>query len=184
MSMYQIAQNSFRCFVQYIPLWIWAFERIKSMSICSFMHSFVSFSELECLYWGLYFNSSAMVASHKGIHLLTQKWSQTLRELDLTNQTFSEEDMEIAIGHLAYSPGAISFRSLNLSGTKITTSALRYKNHYNNQTSYVEQNDSTQVLLQHTAWFIKKNCFVNVLFTLVLIIINLLLKNDKGFYLG
>ncbi|XP_062870917.1 F-box/LRR-repeat protein 6 [Trichomycterus rosablanca] len=81
--------------------------------------------DLECLYWGLYFNSSSMVVSNKGIHMLTQKWSQTLRELDLTNQTFSEEDMEIAIGHLAYGPGAVSFRSLNLSGTKITSSALR-----------------------------------------------------------
>ncbi|KAL7883787.1 hypothetical protein SRHO_G00014450 [Serrasalmus rhombeus] len=81
--------------------------------------------DLECLYWGLYFNSNVMVASNKGIHMLTQKWSSTLRELDLTNQPFTEEDMEIAMGHLAHSPGADAFRSLNVSGTKITSSALR-----------------------------------------------------------
>ncbi|XP_065144928.1 F-box/LRR-repeat protein 6 isoform X1 [Paramisgurnus dabryanus] len=80
---------------------------------------------LECLYWGLYFNSNTMVASKKGIHMLTQKWSNTLKELDLANQPFSEEDMEIAVGHLAHGNGLHSFRSLNLSGTKITSSALR-----------------------------------------------------------
>lgn len=81
--------------------------------------------ELECLYWGLYFNSNTMVASKKGIHMLAQKWSSTLRELDLANQPFSEEDMEIAMGHLAHGAGVDLFRSLNLSGTKITSSALR-----------------------------------------------------------
>uniref|UniRef100_A0A4W4EHK7 F-box and leucine-rich repeat protein 6 n=1 Tax=Electrophorus electricus TaxID=8005 RepID=A0A4W4EHK7_ELEEL len=81
--------------------------------------------DLECLYWGLYFNSNVMVASNKGIHMLTEKWSHTLQELDLTNQPFSEEDMEIAMGHLANGSGADHFRSLNLTGTKITSSALR-----------------------------------------------------------
>lgn len=82
--------------------------------------------DLECLYWGLYFNTNVMVASNKGIHFLTQKWSNTLRELDLTNQPFTEEDMEIAMGNLAHGPGVDAFRSLNVSGTKITSSALRY----------------------------------------------------------
>lgn len=80
---------------------------------------------LECLYWGLYFNSNAMVASNKGIHVLMQKWCHSLRELDLTNQPFSEEDMEIAMGHLSHGTGVNSFHSLNLSGTKITSSAIR-----------------------------------------------------------
>ncbi|XP_046690393.1 F-box/LRR-repeat protein 6 isoform X1 [Silurus meridionalis] len=80
---------------------------------------------LECLYWGLYFNSKVMVASTKGIPMLTQKWSHSLQELDLTNQPFSEEDMEIAMGHLAHGTGADSFHSLNLSGTKITSGAIR-----------------------------------------------------------
>lgn len=81
---------------------------------------------LECLYWGLYFNRNTMVASKKGIHMLAQKWSNTLRELDLANQPFSEEDLEITIGHLAHGAGVDSFNSLNLSGTKISSSALRY----------------------------------------------------------
>lgn len=80
---------------------------------------------LECLYWGLYFNSNTMVASKKGINMLAHKWNSTLRELDLANQPFSEEDMEIAMGYLAHSAGVDLFRSLNLSGTKITSSALR-----------------------------------------------------------
>ncbi|TSK31518.1 F-box/LRR-repeat protein 6 [Bagarius yarrelli] len=80
---------------------------------------------LECLFWGLYFNSKVMVASNKGIHMLAQKWSHSLRELDLTNQPFSEEDMEIAIGHLANGTGADFLHSVNLSGTKITTYAVR-----------------------------------------------------------
>lgn len=79
--------------------------------------------ELECLFWGLYVGNSS--SSKKGLHLLTQKWSGTLRELDLTNQLFSEEDMEIAVGHLATGTGADSLCSLNLSGTKITIPALR-----------------------------------------------------------
>ncbi|XP_056335228.1 F-box/LRR-repeat protein 6 [Danio aesculapii] len=80
---------------------------------------------LECFYWGLYFNSNTMVASKKGIHMLAQKWSNTLRELDLANQPFSEEDLEIAMGHLSHGVGVDFFRSLNLSGTRITSSALR-----------------------------------------------------------
>ncbi|KAG1948746.1 F-box/LRR-repeat protein 6 [Pimephales promelas] len=83
------------------------------------------FEKLECLYWGLYFSSNTMVASKKGIHMLAQKWSSTLRELDLANQPFSEEDMEIAMGYLAHAAGVDLFRSLNLSGTKITSSSLR-----------------------------------------------------------
>ncbi|KAM9420130.1 F-box/LRR-repeat protein 6 isoform 1-T4 [Salvelinus alpinus] len=82
--------------------------------------------ELECLYWGLYFSSNVTVSlSKKGIHLLTQKWSGTLQELDLANQLFSEGDMEIAMGHLAQRTGEKPLRSLNLSGTKVTTPALR-----------------------------------------------------------
>ncbi|XP_023659714.1 F-box/LRR-repeat protein 6 [Paramormyrops kingsleyae] len=80
---------------------------------------------LECLYWGLYFSSNNMVSSKKGIHLLTQKWSRTLRELDLTCQPFSEEDLEIAMANLAHGTGAELLQSLNLSSTKVSKSALR-----------------------------------------------------------
>ncbi|KAM4630367.1 F-box/LRR-repeat protein 6 [Polymixia lowei] len=82
--------------------------------------------ELECLFWGQYFNSKvALSSSKKGLHLLTEKWSGTLQELDITNQLFTEEDLEIAMGHLARATNADSLRSLNLSGTRITPPALR-----------------------------------------------------------
>ena len=79
-------------------------------------------SELESLFWGLDPWSEVPM---KGIHLLTQKWSRTLCELDLTNQRFTEEDLEMAMADLAQGTGAGSLRWLNLEGTKITTSALR-----------------------------------------------------------
>lgn len=82
--------------------------------------------ELECLFWGQYFNSKVALSSpKKGLHMLTQKWSGTLQELDITNHLFSEEDLEIAMTYLAQATNGDRLRSLNLSGTKITLSALR-----------------------------------------------------------
>ncbi|XP_018605816.1 F-box/LRR-repeat protein 6 isoform X2 [Scleropages formosus] len=81
--------------------------------------------DLECLYWGLYLSSS-MVSSKKGLYLLTEKWSDTLRELDLTSQPFSEEDLEIAMGNLTCSKGADLLQSLNLSSTKVNTNTVSY----------------------------------------------------------
>uniref|UniRef100_A0A672QJG3 F-box and leucine-rich repeat protein 6 n=1 Tax=Sinocyclocheilus grahami TaxID=75366 RepID=A0A672QJG3_SINGR len=92
-------------------------SRITATGLCA-----LPCERLECLYWGLYFNINTMVASKKGIHMLAHKWSSTLRELDLANQPFSEEDMEIAMGHLADGGGVNLFCSLNLSGTNITSS--------------------------------------------------------------
>ncbi|KAJ8273006.1 hypothetical protein GJAV_G00096270 [Gymnothorax javanicus] len=94
--------------------------RITTMALSS-----LPCQELECLYWGLYSNSNSMVTSKKGIQQLTEKWSRTLRELDLSSQPFSEQDLEVAMGNLAHSIGADGLRSLNLSGTKITLNALR-----------------------------------------------------------
>ncbi|XP_028819428.1 F-box/LRR-repeat protein 6 [Denticeps clupeoides] len=93
--------------------------------------------ELECLFWGQYFNSSKMLSSKKGIHLLTQKWSQTLRELDLANHNFSEEDIEVAMGHLTHTTRADSVQSLNLSGTKITSHSLRLLISHSQALSYL-----------------------------------------------
>lgn len=87
---------------------------------------FVFLAELECLFWGLYFNTDVLLSSSKkGLHMLTEKWSGTLRELDITNHLFTEEDLEIAMGHLAHTTSADSLRSLHLTGTRITTPALR-----------------------------------------------------------
>ncbi|XP_069032371.1 F-box/LRR-repeat protein 6 [Embiotoca jacksoni] len=82
--------------------------------------------ELECLFWGQYFSSHiGLSAPKKGLHMVTQKWSQTLQQLDIANQLFTEEDLELAMSYLAQATEADTLRSLNLSGTRITPSALR-----------------------------------------------------------
>ncbi|XP_058475663.1 F-box/LRR-repeat protein 6 [Solea solea] len=82
--------------------------------------------ELECLFWGQYFSSHIGLPSpKKGLHMVTQKWSQTLQQLDIANQLFSEEDLEIAMRNLAEATEVDKLRSLNLSGTRITPPALR-----------------------------------------------------------
>ncbi|KAM6899528.1 F-box/LRR-repeat protein 6 [Xenentodon cancila] len=82
--------------------------------------------ELECLFWGQYFNSHVGLSSLKrGLHLVTQKWGQTLQQLDLANQLFTEEDLELAMSHLSQAAEAETLRSLNLSGTRVTPRALR-----------------------------------------------------------
>uniref|UniRef100_A0A8C6V4X7 F-box/LRR-repeat protein 6 n=1 Tax=Neogobius melanostomus TaxID=47308 RepID=A0A8C6V4X7_9GOBI len=60
-------------------------------------------SDLECLFWGQYFTSSVGSSSlpKTGLHLLTQKWGQTLQQLDIANQLFTEEDLECAISFLS-----------------------------------------------------------------------------------
>ncbi|KAM3870932.1 F-box/LRR-repeat protein 6-like [Diretmus argenteus] len=81
--------------------------------------------ELECLFWGQYFNKMTLTSPKKGLHMLTEKWSGTLHELDISNHQFSEEDLQMAMSYLAQATNADSLRSLNLSGTKITPPALR-----------------------------------------------------------
>lgn len=58
--------------------------------------------------------------------MVAQKWSQTLRELDIANQLYTAEDLELAMTHLAQAAEADRLRSLNLSGTRITPGALRF----------------------------------------------------------
>ncbi|KAF7211455.1 F-box/LRR-repeat protein 6 isoform X3 [Nothobranchius furzeri] len=81
--------------------------------------------ELECLFWGQYssqFRSSSMMS---GLTLLTQKWGPTLQQLDIANQPFTEEDLELAMSYLTQTSEAETLRFLNLSGTRITPPALR-----------------------------------------------------------
>lgn len=88
----------------------------------------LSLAELECLFWGQYFSSQVGTSSlRKGLHAVTQKWSHSLRQLDVANQPFSEEDLKVAMCHLAQANDANTLRSLNLSGTRITAAALRYE---------------------------------------------------------
>ncbi|KAM6974052.1 F-box/LRR-repeat protein 6 [Tautogolabrus adspersus] len=82
--------------------------------------------ELECLYWGQYFTSNVGSSStKKGLHMLTEKWSRTLQQLDIANQLFTEEELEIAMSYFGRATEADTLRSLNLSGTRITPPALR-----------------------------------------------------------
>lgn len=82
-------------------------------------------SDLECLFWGQYFTSSAGASSlpKTGLHLLTQKWGQTMQQLDIANQLFTEEDLECAMSFLSQTPDTL--RSLNLSGTRVTPAPLK-----------------------------------------------------------
>uniref|UniRef100_A0A8C6WZE8 Uncharacterized protein n=1 Tax=Neogobius melanostomus TaxID=47308 RepID=A0A8C6WZE8_9GOBI len=82
-------------------------------------------SDLECLFWGQYFTSSvgSSSLSKTGLHLLTQKWRQTLQQLDIANQLFMEEYLECAVSFLSQAPDTL--RSLNLSGTRISPAPLR-----------------------------------------------------------
>uniref|UniRef100_A0A3Q3PZS4 F-box domain-containing protein n=1 Tax=Monopterus albus TaxID=43700 RepID=A0A3Q3PZS4_MONAL len=61
----------------------------------------------------------------KGIHMVTQKRSQTLQQLDIVNQLFTEEDLGIAMSYLAQANERDTLHSLNLSGARITPPALR-----------------------------------------------------------
>lgn len=58
--------------------------------------------------------------------MVTQKWSPTLQELDIANQLFTAEDLELAMSHLTQAADTDHLRSLNLSGTRITPAALRF----------------------------------------------------------
>lgn len=82
-------------------------------------------SDLECLFWGQYFTSSVGSSSlpKTGLHLLTEKWGQTLQQLDIANQLFTEEDLECAMSFLCQAPDKL--RSLNLSGTRVTPTPLK-----------------------------------------------------------
>lgn len=61
----------------------------------------------------------------KNLQLLMEKWGPTLQQLDITNQPFTEADLEVALMFLAQVAEADTLLSLNLSGTKITVQALR-----------------------------------------------------------
>uniref|UniRef100_H3CB77 Uncharacterized protein n=2 Tax=Tetraodon nigroviridis TaxID=99883 RepID=H3CB77_TETNG len=86
-------------------------------------------NELECLFWGQYFSSNLGSSAPKtGIYMVAQKWSRTLRELDIANQLFTAEDLELAMTYLTQVAEADRMCSLNLSGTRITLSCPQVSN--------------------------------------------------------
>uniref|UniRef100_A0A1A7XXB2 F-box and leucine-rich repeat protein 6 n=1 Tax=Iconisemion striatum TaxID=60296 RepID=A0A1A7XXB2_9TELE len=81
--------------------------------------------ELECLFWGQYSSQFGSSSMKRGLPMLTQKWGPTLQQLDVANQPFTEEDLELAMSYLTQVSETETLRSLNLSGTRITPPALR-----------------------------------------------------------
>ncbi|KAM3864473.1 F-box/LRR-repeat protein 6-like [Diretmus argenteus] len=96
---------------------LWGYSRITPLGLAA-----LPCVELECLRWRQYFDN---MTPKTGLHVLTQKWRGTLRELDITYHQFSEEDLRLAMIYLSQATNADSLRSLNLSGTRITPPALR-----------------------------------------------------------
>ncbi|XP_028591783.2 F-box/LRR-repeat protein 6 [Podarcis muralis] len=77
--------------------------------------------DLEQLYLGLYCSASHLHLPLQGSPLITWKWNHSLRELDLTGQSFSESDLEQAMAAFTQGDSARGepvLRSLNLTGTK------------------------------------------------------------------
>ncbi|XP_026579172.1 F-box/LRR-repeat protein 6-like [Pseudonaja textilis] len=81
-------------------------------------------ADLEQLYLGLHYSERSLSRPLEGSPLLTWKWRHSLRELDLTSQGFSEEDLEEAMAAFTQG-GAPLLRSLSLTGTKIALRTVR-----------------------------------------------------------
>uniref|UniRef100_A0A147AWY0 F-box and leucine rich repeat protein 6 n=1 Tax=Fundulus heteroclitus TaxID=8078 RepID=A0A147AWY0_FUNHE len=82
--------------------------------------------KLECLFWGQYFTKNLGFTSvKKNLHLLMEKWGQTLQQLDITNQPFTGTDLEVALSFLLQVAHTETLLSLNLSGTRVTLQPLR-----------------------------------------------------------
>ncbi|XP_034275934.1 F-box/LRR-repeat protein 6 [Pantherophis guttatus] len=84
--------------------------------------------DLEQLYLGLHYSDSNLSRPLEGSPLLTWKWRHSLRELDLTSQSFSQEDLEQAMAAFTQGGGeggAPLLRSLSLTGTKIALRTVR-----------------------------------------------------------
>ncbi|XP_067323314.1 F-box/LRR-repeat protein 6 [Anolis sagrei] len=83
--------------------------------------------DLEQLYLGLYCSAIHLHLPLEGCPLITWKWNHSLRELDLTGQSFSEADLEEAMAAFGQKPGAEGepvLRSLSLTGTKVTLNTV------------------------------------------------------------
>ncbi|XP_015263355.1 PREDICTED: F-box/LRR-repeat protein 6 [Gekko japonicus] len=112
---------------------LWASDRLRVLDLRGCFHITpkalhrLPCPDLEQLYLGLYCSTSYFRMPMEGIHLLTQKWSHSLRELDLASQSFSESSLERAMAALAQGQsqrGGPTLRSLNLTGTKVILSTV------------------------------------------------------------
>lgn len=95
---------------------------------CSLLTPEAFAADLEQLYLGLHYSASHQSRPLEGSPLLTWKWRHSLRELDLTGQSFSEQDLELAMAAFTQGGGeggAPVLRSLSLTGTKIALGTVR-----------------------------------------------------------
>lgn len=85
-------------------------------------------ADLEQLYLGLHYSDSSLSRPLEGSPLLTWKWRHSLRELDLTSQSFSEEDLQQAMAAFTQGGGEEGpplLRFLSLTGTKVALRTVR-----------------------------------------------------------
>ncbi|XP_077208979.1 F-box/LRR-repeat protein 6 [Paroedura picta] len=113
---------------------LWASDRLRMLDLRGCFRvtpkalSLLPCPALEQLYLGLYCSSSDIHLPLEGIHLLTQKWSHSLQELDLAGLGFCESSLEqamAALGQERSQGGGPPLRSLNLTGTKVMLSTVR-----------------------------------------------------------
>ncbi|XP_060099128.1 F-box/LRR-repeat protein 6 [Heteronotia binoei] len=112
---------------------LWASDRLRVLDLRGCFHvtpsalHMLPCPDLEHLYLGLYCSASDIRLPLEGIPLVTQKWSHSLRELDLAGQGFCESSLERAMAALAQGQsqrGGPALRSLNLTGTKVILSTV------------------------------------------------------------
>ncbi|XP_053571479.1 F-box/LRR-repeat protein 6 isoform X2 [Bombina bombina] len=82
-------------------------------------------TDLQRLYLGLYCSTKNLALPRSGCALLVRRWQHSLQELDLTAQSYSEEDLAQALDVLCRGGVNESLSSLNLAGTKVTAPAVR-----------------------------------------------------------
>uniref|UniRef100_A0A8C5PJ38 F-box and leucine rich repeat protein 6 n=2 Tax=Leptobrachium leishanense TaxID=445787 RepID=A0A8C5PJ38_9ANUR len=82
-------------------------------------------TDLERLYLGMYWSTNNLALPSAGSVLLVRRWQHSLRDLDLTSQRFSEDDLTQTLHVLSRGGSNDTLQSLNLAGTKATSSAIR-----------------------------------------------------------
>ncbi|XP_053100675.1 F-box/LRR-repeat protein 6 isoform X2 [Hemicordylus capensis] len=112
---------------------LWASRRLRVLDLRGCYHvtpkglEQLPCPDLEQLYLGLYSSLNSVPLPLQGCALVTWKWHHSLRELDLTGQRFSEQDLEQAMAAFTQGEGEGGeplLSSLNLAGTKIVLQAV------------------------------------------------------------
>ncbi|CAH2284688.1 Hypothetical predicted protein, partial [Pelobates cultripes] len=94
--------------------------RVTPQGICD-----LPCTDLERLYLGIYCSTKNLILPGSGSALLATRWQHSLRELDLASQSFNERDLTQALHILSRGGNNETLQSLNVAGTKVTSSAIR-----------------------------------------------------------